>query len=139
MRGAAPAIFPYTVTAWCVIKEEIKFSLSCIHIEFLGCRNKWLEYAGKMEGTSQKYRKLKVKLYHREGSSVKLSRYMPYNLQFVLACSLQAILIQIWCRDNVVSVTVSNVSVKAQREKNLPYGFLSHGKWPGLEQRSVLL
>ena len=50
MRGAAASVFPYTITSWCVIKEEIKFSSSCIHIKFLGYRNKWLEYAEKMEG-----------------------------------------------------------------------------------------
>jgi hypothetical protein len=49
MRGAAPAVFPCTITAWCIIKEEMKFSLPCIHIEFLGHRNKWLEYAERME------------------------------------------------------------------------------------------
>ena len=48
MRGAALAVFPYTITAWSIIKEEIKFSLSCIHLEFLGYRNKWLEYAERM-------------------------------------------------------------------------------------------
>ena len=48
---------------------------------------------------------------------MKLSRYVPYTLQFVLACSLQAIWIQILCRDNVVHVTMSDVCVKVQREK----------------------
>jgi hypothetical protein len=41
---------------------------------------------------------------------------MPDALLFVLTCSVQAIWIQM-CRDKVVSVTVSEVSVNVQREK----------------------
>jgi hypothetical protein len=51
MHGAAPAVFPYTVTAWCIFKKEINFSLPCMHIEFLGYRNKWLEYAERSRST----------------------------------------------------------------------------------------
>lgn len=60
MRGAAPAVFPYTVTAWCIIKGEIKFNLSCIHTEFLGYRNKWLECAERMEGSRKSTGNLKL-------------------------------------------------------------------------------